>query len=940
MKTILLIQLFICAALSYGATDPLFERQWGLENTGQVINVSNGEFTRDKLVGEKNLDINWIGSKLKKTKKNQVIVAVIDSGLDISHPELAGRVWENPSCANKNEEERKTLPCNGWNFLDGNNNLTDEIGHGTHVAGIIAANSDGRGIVGVTPKQVVIMPIKAINPNVNGFVYRKRIITDIIADSITFAVNNGADVINLSLGWPNLVHGKNIKKAIQNAIAKNVPVVAASGNNNKLLPVYPCSEPGVICVGAVDNLGDIVEFSNYGGKVDLLAPGQSIVGTYPQNKESRVLRIKGYESKNGSSQAAPFVTGTIAVMKLVNGDLTSAQVKARLYNSARELKQKNHKYSKFGLLNMKRAVNEEVRNFVVPDYKSLQVVNVFGGRFYFKLPIKNLGLDTENIEVKATLRDGKKIIFDDTQKLINLMPERSKNLTLSGKVPSLQISADLVLTIEINGEKIVHKSQYQLAFARDLIKDNALTNTSKIQNPNDFFAKITQRKRALYMRAMGGREKSSNKDEYYKYAKNKLFMVDGLTGHISTIPLNDIYKLISVFKVDVNLDGNVDFFTYSISKNKKNIYFDYFNSDGSKLFGERSRFVFPITEFEGPPIKNGDENFQYIIVNNVDLGKIRVPLIKKAWTLPKQDNNNDLFDTLPNRMKIRPYYLNPIIKGNSVTVEIRTLESFNFISKIKKELNTQFDTEIGLEDVYEQTELDYRSGRVNTLLSVGNEFNKEFFTVSFRTPKEYTLTKIDNGITFLEGNKTLKLGGKRPIYAHTTLIKKNHIRVAFEQDFSITDITWKTKSWNDPVFDILGGFNSGKTQHLFIETRYWINHLEITDGNITESRLPLNRDSSFPGVGFSETMKIFTGEIKGVDRVGVLVDSSLIYGNRIYAMISSDEGLKRPLALSFRIPKNCINLGIKRLKGKTQNAMVCLGNNKQLQFSYFDLAEN
>ncbi len=939
MKNILLTIPLLSVALStMASTDPLFKDQWGVINNGQVIHASSGEFTRDELVGRSNIDINWTGLEIGKDIQDEIIVAVIDSGVDINHPELQGRIWENKACKGKTEEERKYLACNGRNVLDGNNDLTDDIGHGTHVSGIIASNKDGKGITGITPSQVKIMPIKAINSKVNGFVYKKRLITDIFAEAIEFAVNNGADVINMSLGWPNLVHGEKIKKAIQYAISKNVPIVAASGNNNKLLPVYPCAEPGVICVGAVDNQGSIVEFSNYGGKVDILAPGYSILGLYPLKKESRVLRIKGYESKNGSSQAAPFVSGIIASMKLLNKGISVDQIKARLYATARELPQNTEKYSKFGLVDMKKAISTEISNFFIPDYKSLQVVEVFNNRFYFKLPIKNMGEDQEKVNVTISLRDGEQEVYKLEDSILNFRAGKSKNITLSGEFENAMVSADLELVVSLKSENFSHQSKFQLAFARNLIKDNALEAKGSIQNPNNFFALITPSKRSLYIRPVEGIEKDHEKDEYYIHAQNNVLILNGLTGALKKLELTDIYKVIGLFQLDVNLDGNRDYFVYSISADKKNIFFDYYKNDGSPLFGERSRFIFPITEFEGLPIKDGKEEFQYLVVNNPTLGKIRVPILKKQWTLPEADNTDDFFDALPNTVKVRPYYLNPVVSGNTVNVEIRTLESFNFLSAIKNQLGANFDTEVELNDLYDQTALDYKNKEVKALLAFGNEFLKDFYVVTFKSPTEYTLNRIENNSSYLESNKTVKLEGKRDIYAHTTLLKKNQIRVAFERNYVTTDVKWSTMSWSDPVFDILGGYSFGDTQHLFVETRYWLNHLEIKNGKISESRLPLNRDSSFPGVGFSETMKPFSGEIEGSNRVGVLVDSSLLYGNRVYAMVSSDNGLTRPLALSFRTPKNCINLGIKNHGGTTTNGFVCLGQDKRLHFSYFKLA--
>ena len=149
-------------------------------------------------------------------ESKQVVVAVIDSGLDVNHPDLEGRVWQNPICEELSEEERSKKPCQGRNFLAKSEekigDVSDDTGHGTHVSGIIAANMNGTGAVGVTKKNVKIMPLKVLSKETTNFVYNNRLITDIVADAMAFAVQNKADVINLSMGWPKLIETPRMKK--------------------------------------------------------------------------------------------------------------------------------------------------------------------------------------------------------------------------------------------------------------------------------------------------------------------------------------------------------------------------------------------------------------------------------------------------------------------------------------------------------------------------------------------------------------------------------------------------------------------------------------------------------------------------------------------------------------------------------------------------------
>ncbi|MGZ3806477.1 MAG: S8 family peptidase, partial [Bacteriovorax sp.] len=295
MKLTALLSFVAFSTMAFGAdslvvNDPLYSKQWALKNNGQVILKNISDLERVRNPGIPGNDINWVDTSAIATSKKDLIVAVLDSGVDIDHPDLKDRIWYNDKLCT-NAPNAKNLPCNGFNFLDGNNNLSDDVGHGTHVAGVIAANRNNIGIAGAADPRIKIMPVKVLNSQVSGFVYNGKLITDVIADAMVFAIKNGAEVINLSLGWPKLIDTPKIRQAFQMAEDQNVMVIAASGNNTKDLPTFPCAYENVVCVGAIDNRGELADFSNYGSKVDLVAPGEYIVSTIPRNLESRVLRI-------------------------------------------------------------------------------------------------------------------------------------------------------------------------------------------------------------------------------------------------------------------------------------------------------------------------------------------------------------------------------------------------------------------------------------------------------------------------------------------------------------------------------------------------------------------------------------------------------------------------------------------------------------------------
>ena len=244
---------------------------------------------------------------------SDLIVAVIDTGVDASHPDLQGKLVK------------------GYNFVDNNTNTNDIVGHGTFVASLIASKAnDAVGISGIAP-QVKIMPLKVMDATEDGNSLR-------VAKAIRYAVDNGARVINLSLGSDSA--SRNIKSAIDYAISKNVVVVAASGNegNDANKPNYPASFAGVISVAATGPRDTVAAFSNHNRSVAVSAPGVNVIGARSaENQICRPYRNDYYCVASGTSFAAPYVSGTVALMLSANSKLSVTQVTQILESTSQDL---------------------------------------------------------------------------------------------------------------------------------------------------------------------------------------------------------------------------------------------------------------------------------------------------------------------------------------------------------------------------------------------------------------------------------------------------------------------------------------------------------------------------------------------------------------------------------------------------------------------------
>ena len=245
---------------------------------------------------------------LKTQQHKQVVVAVIDTGVDINHPDLKNNIWKNPNeiPANQIDDDHNGFvdDVSGWNFASNNNSVVDYHGHGTHIAGIIAANGRSRpDVKGIAPN-AKIMAIKYYDPRSTG--------ADNIQASVNaiyYAIQMHADIINYSGG--GLEKNQEEEKALRLAEKRGILVVAAAGNersNSDVKGFYPASYgfENIISVTAHDQNLNVLPFSNYGSRtVQIAAPGKNILSTLPG---------AGFGEMTGTSQATAYVSGACALL--------------------------------------------------------------------------------------------------------------------------------------------------------------------------------------------------------------------------------------------------------------------------------------------------------------------------------------------------------------------------------------------------------------------------------------------------------------------------------------------------------------------------------------------------------------------------------------------------------------------------------------------------
>jgi subtilisin family serine protease len=238
------------------------------------------------------------------TGSASVIVAVLDTGVQSTHPDLSGKITTGASA--------------GYNFVSNNTNTTDDHSHGTFVAGIIAANTNnGAGGAGVC-WSCKIMPVKVLDNTGSGSSFN-------VAQGIDWAVSHGADVVNMSLGGGA---ASALQTAVNNAWTAGVVVVAATGNDHGPV-LYPAAYSNAIAVGSNEQNGARSSFSNYGPEIDIMAPGGSVLGTLCSCNGNP----GGYGIGSGTSFAAPHVAG-VAGLLIASGITDKNEIRTRLLSTA------------------------------------------------------------------------------------------------------------------------------------------------------------------------------------------------------------------------------------------------------------------------------------------------------------------------------------------------------------------------------------------------------------------------------------------------------------------------------------------------------------------------------------------------------------------------------------------------------------------------------
>ena len=828
-------------------SDSFSTYQWGLVNNGQVILRDLDDIHLERVLGKKGVDLGVapLLTQIGPMMKEEVIVAVLDSGLDYQHPDLKNNIFKNEKECNsrglppfkmKEDKDENGFKgdCIGWNFTakeaGGNNKVTDLQGHGTHVAGVMGAELDNAiGVAGISNK-IKILPIKVLGKNERGR-NPNGSLTSRIAKGILYATKMGAKVINMSLGWPVILDTKYLRKAFEEAQNAGITIVAAAGNNNNNSPVYPCAYKNVICVGSISNNGAISHFSNYGGYVNLLAPGDNILSTFPIIKDPSFFSVKGYEIKNGTSQASPFVAGAVAVLKGIKPEISEDEIKARLYRTSYSPNHftENKKYSGFGLLNLKKAIEVEDLSLVIPQFKDLSAISISGedSSFELKLTLKNLGARLEGLKVKLDISEEHITLEDNEFDLAKMDKGEELVLSINGTVKdtSLDNNMSLILKIQKGPDHKVYKNEFKLSQSSQ--KDDRFETFAIEEIENTPIGKIEKGRFRTFIKTVSDPLLYKNNPEYYLTKKPKedentgmnIFILKSEEGFYKKkldLFIANAQQVLFIQVYDLNFDEKPDYLVGTIGKKGQDrfIKLSFFDEKGESLYGDYGHWE--LTDSVAFL-----EDLRKVAIIPTELkgyGKVGTltffnhqcsPSKCNLGMVPIEDQDPDPWKEKDFSKGKHFFFISPTIENGSVKAKVRVMDNFKWTQQLKKKLKIAWNDNINILELLPQSKIEQSKGIARGVISVGKNFFTKGHTVSVNTKGHLKLTPIRSDKIKVEGNQVtpvVDLSGIPKVNSATSfygIYDPTTIRFSHLSGISRADLNLNNTPTTETVYQII-----------------------------------------------------------------------------------------------------------------------------------------
>lgn len=930
--------------------EELFPYQWHLYNQEQTLLREQDDIHNLPLKGIRGADIDLKALLPLMNQEKTLTVAVLDTGVDINHPELQGQFLLNEAeCAgDKNiDNDKNTLAgdCLGWNFTAAIDSaeakvVTDRDGHGTHVAGIIAAQINKIGVSGIAP-WVKILPVKVIK---DGASDNALATSESFARGIMYAVDRGAKIVNLSLGWPRALETNFLRQAIAYALEKDVLLVAAAGNNNSNEPIFPCAYEGVICVGATTLNGKMAGFSNFGGHVDVVAPGEAILSTNPMEIDSYLFAVQGYDIKSGTSQASPLAAGLIAHMIGQEPYLTRDDVLARLYRLPKV--KEDRKFTLGGIARWSDLSSPISTSLVRPLFKRFrQVIHRLGVTPTAEIIVKNYGLSTPSLKVvlkslnpAITIENGD-FDFSDVSNgqelsvkfpvIINNILGESKlelEMTLTAVDEARSYRVEVPVVRDIRQDQNFRRQTF--AFADKKLPIGTVVSGEIRPNMNTISSFRSNARHEFFLK------RTIKEGELVKEMELAIIRREGakFVQAPKSLSVPNAISLLNFFRADLNGDSVEDYFVFSLAQDKegvKSFQFSFFNEKLEPLWASFQHINYK------PDVYVRDlDDVRLLSYNHPKLGKMKIPAFGTIGEIATPDKVTSAWEKTDRSRKMRLFYLEPAVDLKSFN--LRTINHVKFEDDLKAALKIKWFETIELERVLAASSKDVEKGNVRVLFSAGYNTKRQLFVMDFNTAtKRYTaIPQLVLQTDFSEDllkvtSEGLEISGDSMMNIYDrTRVKMLTLKEGSQE----TEWNYKHASQTDIMLGHIASFEVDDEQIHMIQSRDEVITVsgKKKQKQFTTSAREKLRFSFLSQRALSEMYYPVVVKRDQKLKPALYVDSSAITANRIQLMEFDQGKLVATFKNSIFTPANCaaINPYFNSEAKIYEFVFVCLENNE------------
>jgi hypothetical protein len=896
--------------------DPYSRFQWGLVNQGQVLLDEVGDLHTRRLTGVPGADISLPGQDLRLDRT--VVVAVLDSGVDVDHPDLAGAIATNDlECENgrvpgKPQQDRDgngfVGDCMGWSFVsksaDGEPRVTDDIGHGTHVAGVIAARvNNSIGIAGIS-NQIRILPLK-----VYGRLEKSALpLAERLVRAVRYAASRRVDVINLSMGWPKATDTPELRRAFQDALNSGITIVAAAGNNSTADAAFPCAYSGVLCVGAITVNGEMASFSNFGAQVDLLAPGDQVLSLFPERLTPVQFQVQGYEVKSGSSQAAPFVSAIAAVIKGLHPGITETELRSRLFATARPDPTGR---ALFGTVRMAAALESPMQPTLVPDFKEASGLRM-SSRYaqsaegVLDLRVHSEGLPSKNVELRIEpLTPGYRVLNAETG-FASIGAGESAGASFTIIADSLDV------------EQIF---EYRVTLSSALAHARSFRSRARARiNPGYRLLPFPSQKIAPgELRSVDLRHSESDAAEYFQWKRGQdlrlLRITESGLEETARIPAPEWEDLLAFRRLDLDGDGQEDYWICAVVRDpaqpaQKFLKLHWLDSALKPVRGAPASIDWRPSEAV-PDFKR--LAWTWIPYSPSRSGSIRTPVFESEGKLPESEQPRSRFEPRDETSRRRTYVL------QFPQAILRTFDSPEFEKSFRERQRLPFRDQIRPVAMIPQGPSDLKSGRIRMLVSIGRLGAETQGIVAWDSTgptAPWRWTPLAPEMPNVRGWSLLRPWGDAPdslvaAVVHSDQIAQHwRLRTVDAPDLGTTtrvDAAGSGQAARDSLLGVVAAFetSAGSTVVYQTKTQLLSSFRDRTGRERMFSR-GISRFSFLPGQLMSDVYHPLALSIEGRRTAAFYVDSSAILGNHVMLLVQDREGEWRaPLRWSLEIPDGC-----------------------------------